>query len=117
MSSCIDDLKSKGYYVVTLDNGFIIKPDNVGSCRNVYGLFFITYIPTQIKRLKIRFSGNVNAVGQITQQVNCAVGFAIKRVVLWNYDPMTQVMNTMNSIMQLMIIADLLRTLTGVLSI
>ena len=117
MSSCIDDLKSKGYYIVTLDNGFIIKPDSIGSCRNVHGLLFITYTPIQVKRLKIRFYGKVTATGLMIQQVDCAVGFAIKRVVMWIYDPMTQVMNTLNSIMQLMIVIDLLRTLTGGLQI
>jgi hypothetical protein len=117
MSSCIDDLKSKGYYVVTLDNGFVIKPDSVGSCKNIRGLFFITYTPIQIKRLKIRFYGRVNAVGHPKTEVYCAVGFAIKRVILWVYDPMTQVINTLNTIMQLMIVTDLMRTLTGALPI
>jgi hypothetical protein len=113
MSSCIDDLKSKGYYAVKLENGFIIRPDTAGSCKQVYGLFAITYTPVAIKKIRIKFNSRVTATGSPTATVYCATGFAIKRLVLWNYDPMQELMSMMNTLVELTIIIDTIRTLQG----
>lgn len=112
--SCIDELENKGYWVNTEERGFTVENQRWGDakyeCTNGKCLFVIKYNYKGFKRIRIKYNISVSASGT---SVTCAAGFGIKRLVIWLLDPMEKLFEQMGTIVQLVVI---LQLLTGILS-
>lgn len=76
------------------------------------------YEPRGFKRIKIKYIIRSElGAGNPIVQYNCAVGYSIKRLVVYAVDPMRNVINMLNATLGLMITTQLLNSLMSMLEV
>jgi len=114
--SCVQQLENEGYWVNTESRGFIVENQRWGDahyeCSNGKCLFAVKYSYNAFKRIKVRYDINIEAAGaNSTTTYTCAAGFGIKRLVIWVLDPMEKLFEAMGTLVQMIVILQLLTSL------
>jgi len=114
--SCVQELEDKGYWVNPERRGFTVENQRWGDahyeCNSGKCIFVLKYDYRGFKRVKVRYSISISAVGtNPTATYTCGAGFGIKRLVLWVLDPMEKLFEAMGTLVQMVVILQLLTSL------
>jgi len=117
MSSCVDTLANEGFPTIPVKQGAVVEPDRVGKLvlatigDNVYPQILWLYNVT--KKLKLKYKVTISYTGNTTTNYKCGCGFAIKKVVIFQKDFMSDLIETLNNLINMMVILQLLNSIMG----
>jgi len=117
--SCVDQLIAKGYRLAFSRGRAVVLDKTHWEDVQYYcgpsGCLVLLYPVRQgFKRIKIKYTVSITAYG--TNPVgtyNCAAGFAIQRLIIWIYDPMSKIMELVNTMMMLTVLMQILSAAIG----
>jgi len=118
--SCVKELGNQGYWVNEYERGFTCEKTRWGDayyeCGGEKCILVLKYNPYGIKRIKVKYSISINAVGSNPTAIyTCATGFGINRLILWLLDPMEKLFESMNMLIQLFVILQILNNVAGMI--
>jgi len=117
--SCVDQLISKGYELAFSRSRAVVfdsKHWEDVQYQCFPGGCLLLFFPKaqSFKRLKIKFTVSINAFGRNPLGTYyCAAGFAIERLVVWVFDPISKIAEMLNTLMLIMILIQIMTTLIG----
>ncbi len=114
LSSCIDKLREQGFYVSKLADAVVIRPGEVAHTNEVKYFLYLSFTPIAVKRIRLKYKCDVLATTFPLHSIKCGCGIAIKRVVMWIYDPLAYIVDIINMLTQITIILELVRSLSAI---
>jgi len=117
--SCVDQLYNKGYLGIIGDEKAVVFDskhwEDVQYQCFPAGCILLFYPKLQsFKRLKIKFTVSITATGaNPAGTYYCAAGYAIERLIVWIFDPISRLADALNTLIMVMMLLQLLTSLIG----
>jgi len=117
--SCVDQLIAKGYRLAfSRDRAVVLDmkhwEDVQYKCFSGGCVMFFYPKQQSFRRIKIKYTISITAYG--TNPVgtyNCAAGFAIQRLIVWVFDPISKIAEMFNTLMLVMVLIQILMAVIG----
>ena len=106
MSTCIEEMRNEGFVPASSSIGVVFKQGSVGVAGYKSGIFYIEYLTTTGKRLNLR------AKIHVTGENKCGCGIALKKLVIYYYDPYKPIFEIVNNFVLLQVLMEVLGALS-----
>ena len=99
-------MRNDGFVPASGSFGVVFRNDGVGIAGYKSGIFYIKYLTTTGKRLNLR------AKIHVTGENECACGIALKKLVIYYYDPYKHLFEVVNNFVLLQVLMEVLGALS-----